>query len=98
MLKNLKIGALKTFRLYFGQKLEDEFLLLLQSKLDEPNLTDFKLRKANQLSASALESFFGSFTKAPKMKSLNFEECLFMSSKCMELIPEKFPNLKNLSL
>ena len=29
MLKNLKVRALKTFRLYFGQKLEDEFLLLL---------------------------------------------------------------------
>ena len=34
MLKNLKVNSLKTFRLYFGQKLEDEFLLLLQSKLN----------------------------------------------------------------
>ena len=43
----LKSRTLKQFRLYFGQKLEDKFLLTIQSKLNVKEMTDFKLRKAN---------------------------------------------------
>jgi len=49
MLTLLKPKSLTSFRLYFGQKIEDMFLLHIQSKFNLAKMTDFKLRKANQL-------------------------------------------------
>ena len=58
LISMLKPKSLKQFRLDFGQKIEDEFILMVHSKLDTKNMRDFRLRKANCVSKDAFSAFF----------------------------------------
>ena len=99
LVQNIKEDSLTSFRLYFGSDVEDEFLLLLQSRLSQTALVDFKLRKGTQFSAEALLAFFQSFKDGmASVATFNLEECLRLCSESLCLFPRKFPNLKNLSI